>query len=298
VVISNRQLLIVSAAVAAALGVGIVVGVQLGDDGPAGARVVQPGAPGQAGRTLSPGDLNAISPPAHDAADTLFMQQMIPHHAQALEMTALVDDRTRSEDLALLAERIEASQQTEIDQMQAWLTERHEEVPSAHDHHSGHHPDLMPGMLTEDQLLGQVLAQEHPGELILGAPFVLHISDPGVERQVLGHPLVRIEVDRVEPGPARGGLGVLQERATQPAALPGRVHGDVVDQEALVGDPEHEHPDESTILVGHDDVRGADDIRVVLPHRAGLHADALDVVPVRGIDQIGHRRRIGRYGRA
>jgi uncharacterized protein (DUF305 family) len=152
VVISNRQLLIVSAAVAAALGVGIVVGVQLGDDGPAGARVVQPGAPGQAGRTLSPGDLDAISPPAHNAADTLFMQQMIPHHAQALEMTALVDDRTRSEDLALLAERIEASQQTEIDQMQAWLTERHEEVPAAHDHHSGHHPDLMPGMLTEDQL--------------------------------------------------------------------------------------------------------------------------------------------------
>jgi len=151
VVISNRRLVIVSAAVAAALGIGIVVAVQLSDDEPAGARIVQPGAPGQAGRTLSPGDVATIEPPAHNAADTLFMQQMIPHHAQALEMTALVDGRTGNTDLSLLAERIEASQLTEIDQMEAWLTERQEEVPAGHDHHSGQ-PELMPGMLTDDQL--------------------------------------------------------------------------------------------------------------------------------------------------
>ena len=134
-----------------ALGAAVLVSLQLADD-PAGARVVQPGAPGQAGRTLSPGDVGAITPPAHNAADTLFMQQMIPHHAQALEMAALVDNRSRSAGLPLLAERIAASQQTEIDQMQAWLTERDEEVPAAHDHHAGPQHELMPGMLTEDQL--------------------------------------------------------------------------------------------------------------------------------------------------
>lgn len=152
VVISNRKLVVGCAAVAAALGVGIVVAVQLGGDDPAGARVVQPGAPGQAGRTLSPGDMATIEPPTHNPADTLFMQQMIPHHAQALEMTALVDSRTRNTDLSLLAERIEASQRAEIDQMEAWLTERQEELPAAHDHHGGHQHELMPGMLTEDQL--------------------------------------------------------------------------------------------------------------------------------------------------
>lgn len=150
--ISNRQLAAIVAGVAvAALGVGALVGLQLSDD-PAGARVVQPGAPGQAARTLSPGDVATIEPPAHNAADTLFMQQMIPHHAQALEMTALVDGRTRNTDLPLLAERIEASQRAEIDQMHAWLTERNEKIPTAHDHHGGHNHELMPGMLTEDQL--------------------------------------------------------------------------------------------------------------------------------------------------
>ena len=149
--ISHRQLAIGAGIAVAALGAAVLVGLRLSDD-PAGARVVQPGAPGQAGRTLSPGDVAAITPPAHNSADTLFMQQMIPHHAQALEMTALVDGRSRSTDLPLLAERIAASQQTEIDRMEAWLTERDEEVPAAHDHHGGQQHELMPGMLTEDQL--------------------------------------------------------------------------------------------------------------------------------------------------
>jgi hypothetical protein len=51
-VISNRRLAIVAGLAGAALGVGVLAGLQLSDD-PAGARVVQPGAPGQAGRTLS-----------------------------------------------------------------------------------------------------------------------------------------------------------------------------------------------------------------------------------------------------
>ncbi len=146
--ISTRHLVISAAVAAGALGVGVLVGLQLADD-PPDTRIVQPGGPGQPGRTLAPHDVATIAPPAHNAADTLFMQQMIPHHAQALEMTALVAGRSTSQDLPSLAERIELTQQTEIDQMEAWLTERNEEVPSAPDHHGGH---LMPGMLTEAQL--------------------------------------------------------------------------------------------------------------------------------------------------
>lgn len=143
-------------AVAAVTAVAALVAVlQLtGDrpDEPAATRVVQPGAPGQAGRALSPAEQAQLaSPPAHTAADTRFMQRMIAHHAQALEMTALVPDRAESREVSLLAQRIETSQRDEIGQMQRWLTERGEQVPGPHAHHAGHDA-VMPGMLTPDQL--------------------------------------------------------------------------------------------------------------------------------------------------
>ena len=111
-------------------------------------RIVQPGAPGEQGRELSEDDADILDPPEHTPADTRFMQGMIAHHQQALDMTALVEERTESEDLPLLAERIAISQDDEIDQMERWLAERGEEVAAAdHEEH-----ELMPGMLTDDQL--------------------------------------------------------------------------------------------------------------------------------------------------
>lgn len=89
-------------------------------------------------------------------ADVRFMQRMIPHHAQALAMTALVPTRSRREDIRLLAERIEVSQKDEIAQMQRWLRVRGQVVSSADPHH-GHHAGAgqhaaMPGMLTHEEL--------------------------------------------------------------------------------------------------------------------------------------------------
>ena len=54
------------------------------------------------------------------------MQGMLVHHAQALEMAALVDDRTDSEDVPLLAERITVSQEAEITLIEQWLADRGE----------------------------------------------------------------------------------------------------------------------------------------------------------------------------
>lgn len=89
-------------------------------------------------------------------ADVRFMQHMMAHHAQALAMTSLVPARSRREDIHLLAQRIEASQQDEIALMQRWLKDRGEEVPSLdahHEHHeAGGHQALMPGMLTQEEL--------------------------------------------------------------------------------------------------------------------------------------------------
>jgi uncharacterized protein (DUF305 family) len=150
----SRRVIVPAAVVLAVLGLGVLLFLQRSDD-PAndasGERVVQPGAPGQSGRTLSPEELKKLSPPAHTPADTLFMQRMIPHHAQALEMTALVKDRAASADMTLLAERITVSQRDEIAQMERWLRERGEEVTKAHTSHEGH-DTLMPGMLNQDQL--------------------------------------------------------------------------------------------------------------------------------------------------
>jgi uncharacterized protein (DUF305 family) len=133
-----------------ALGSVAVAAVVLGDDPPQppGPRVVQPGAPGQPGRTLSRDDLSSFAPPSHTPADTRFMQHMIAHHEQALRMTALVPGRGASPDVTQLAGRIDVSQRDEISLMRRWLAE-HREPTTAPDH-AGH--ETMPGMLTPDQL--------------------------------------------------------------------------------------------------------------------------------------------------
>jgi uncharacterized protein (DUF305 family) len=65
----------------------------------------------------------------YTAADVRFMQQMIHHHAQAVRISALVPARSSRADVRALAERIDASQQAEIEMMRHWLAERHELVP-------------------------------------------------------------------------------------------------------------------------------------------------------------------------
>ena len=116
--------------------------------------VVQPGAPGRPTRTL-PSSTRATLPP-HSPADVQFMQHMIIHHAQAVEMTALIDSHTQNKKLHSLGLRISRSQSDEIDFMKRWLTARGEPVspPMQHTHGSdmSSHQMLMPGMLTAKQM--------------------------------------------------------------------------------------------------------------------------------------------------
>jgi uncharacterized protein (DUF305 family) len=115
---------------------------------PAGPQVVQPGAPGQPGRVVGP---TPPAAPKYAEADVKFMQGMIGHHAQALEMTALLPSRTATDVMKLLAKRIEVSQTDEIRMMQRWLESRGLEAPSVHAHHAPG-ATLMPGMLTPDEM--------------------------------------------------------------------------------------------------------------------------------------------------
>jgi uncharacterized protein (DUF305 family) len=88
-------------------------------------------------------------------ADVRFMQDMIHHHAQALVMTGWAMTHGASDDVKLLAGRIDVGQRDEIAFMQRWLSDRHQSAPSheMHDMPGMEMPDtLMPGMLNKQQM--------------------------------------------------------------------------------------------------------------------------------------------------
>ncbi|HZX25159.1 MAG TPA: DUF305 domain-containing protein, partial [Woeseiaceae bacterium] len=94
----------------------------------AAAPIVQPGAPGEPARELTAEEAVEIADTSYSPADVRFMQDMIPHHHQALEMAALVEGRTNNRELIDVAARIDATQRDEIAFMQEWLAERGERV--------------------------------------------------------------------------------------------------------------------------------------------------------------------------
>lgn len=123
-----------------------------GPSGPSGAvPIIQPGAPGQENRNISAATSTDLSKVTFTAADVQFMQGMIGHHQQALEMVALLPARTSREDMKFLGKRIELSQQDEIQMMQEWLKARGQTLPDPHAHHQ-HGATLMPGMLTMEEM--------------------------------------------------------------------------------------------------------------------------------------------------
>lgn len=115
------------------------------------APIVQPGAPGEPSRRISAEEAVDLASIQFSAADVKFMQGMITHHAQALEMTVLVNERTTREVMRRLAQRIELSQEDEIAMMQDWLRDRDLEIPDLAAHHE-HDAELMPGMATPEQM--------------------------------------------------------------------------------------------------------------------------------------------------
>jgi uncharacterized protein (DUF305 family) len=161
--------------------------------GDAGPPILQPGAPGEATRVISAAEAVDLSKIGYTAADVRFMQGMIGHHAQALEMVALLRSRTNRDDMRLLARRIELSQEDEITLMQRWLQMRGEQVPDAHAHHAQGAP-LMPGMLTQeemvrleaatgsrfDRLFLEYMVKHHEGALVMVTEL---FSSPGAAQE-------------------------------------------------------------------------------------------------------------------
>lgn len=118
--------------------------------------IVQPGAPGQPSKVLPSATQGELPP--QSPADVRFMQGMIMHHAQAVEMTALTSSRTENKDLKSLGARISSSQTDEMKFMKRWLAARGEplSLPMADMSPTNLSTmdvmPLMPGMLTARQM--------------------------------------------------------------------------------------------------------------------------------------------------
>lgn len=131
---------------------------------PAGAQtppIFQPGAPGTASRTISAAESVELSRTTFTAADVRFMQHMLVHHAQAVEMVALLRTRGADPTIARLGERITLSQDAEMALMREWLEARGQPLAMADAHaghgaHAGHAMDpnmaVMAGMLSPAQM--------------------------------------------------------------------------------------------------------------------------------------------------
>src|SRR3989304_5063640 len=125
--------------------------------------IVQPGAPGESSRVIAPHEAVDLSRVQYTAADVQFMQGMISHHAQEIEM------------------------------MQDWLRARRQEVPNVHAHHA-HGATLMPGMLTAeemgrlaeasgtgfDRLFLEFMIKHHQGALVMVEDL---LSQPGAAQE-------------------------------------------------------------------------------------------------------------------
>lgn len=116
--------------------------------------IIQPGRPGEDASTGSPAE-PVDEPPSH--ADIAFMQMMVPHHAQAVEMTDLARRYAVDPGVRRMAARIRAAQGPEIVMMSSWLEREGVEVPQPGDDpgdldHATHGDDPMMGMLTESEM--------------------------------------------------------------------------------------------------------------------------------------------------
>ena len=114
------------------------------------APIIQPGAPGENSKVLDPSIASNIARASYVDADVNFLKGMVIHHQQALFMSRLAKKRTNNKTIIDLANRIDVSQEDEINFMESWLKSREEIMPKMpHDHSANME---MAGMATPLQL--------------------------------------------------------------------------------------------------------------------------------------------------
>ena len=129
--------------------------------------IFNPGAPGAPSRVISATEAVDLGRTSFTADDVAFMQHMIVHHAQAVEMVELLQTRGAHPGVRRLGQRIAQSQEAEIALMRGWLSDRGQplEMPGMggghagmdHSAHAGHamppsDTPIMAGMLSPAQM--------------------------------------------------------------------------------------------------------------------------------------------------
>ncbi|GAA3716069.1 DUF305 domain-containing protein [Nonomuraea antimicrobica] len=148
------------------------------------APVIAPGRPGEQAKTLSPAEAATAVPSAPpNAADVKYVQDMVVHHRQAMDMALLAPNRAESAQLKTLADRIQAAQGPEIQFMSTWLREEEQKVPEHHAAHEG-----MPGMATPEQMEALKAAKGKDFDrLFLELMINHHLGAIKMSEQVLTH---------------------------------------------------------------------------------------------------------------
>lgn len=185
--------------------------------------VLQPGAPGEEATTGGPVE---VPEGGCNHSDVAFVQMMVPHHAQALEMADLAADHASSRPVRVLASRISAAQGPEIVMMSSWLEERDLDVPAPDDDpmefdHSAHGHDPMMGMLTPaqmdalakargarfDRLFLRGMVQHHQGALDMAQTVAVDGEDLRVAEMAADIDVTqRVEIQRMQDLLAGGQL--------------------------------------------------------------------------------------------
>jgi uncharacterized protein (DUF305 family) len=86
-------------------------------------------------------------PAGFNADDVAFATNMIPHHQQAVDLSALAPERSTDPELLELAARISAAQQPEIETLKVFLVQWKENTDTGSGH--GGHGGTMQGMVDE-----------------------------------------------------------------------------------------------------------------------------------------------------
>lgn len=123
--------------------------------------------------------VHLVDQPGPSSADVAFLQGMIPHHEQALEMTALAEDRAEDPELVALADQMDRVQSQEVTLMESmlesWGEPRDPLFPPQHSHESlgmasGADMETLASLSGEDfdALFLSLMIDHHRGALQMG----------------------------------------------------------------------------------------------------------------------------------
>ena len=143
-------------------------------------------------------------PAGYNADDVAFATNMIPHHQQAVDLSALVPDRSTNADLIALAQQISAAQQPEINVMKVFLVQWTEGTGNPTSSDSGHagHGATMHGMVDAatmikleslngaefDKLWLQSMISHHQGAIEMAKAEIAngeHVDAIGLARRIV-----------------------------------------------------------------------------------------------------------------